>query len=49
MNDLSEILNDTDPREPCDNLLDSDGDGLNNYFENSTGLLDDFRYRWQSY
>ena len=37
MNDLSEILNDTDPREPCDNLLDSDGDGLNNYFENSTG------------
>lgn len=37
VDDLSEILNSTDPREPCDNLLDSDGDGLNNYFENTTG------------
>ena len=37
VNDLSEILNLTDPREPCHNLLDTDEDGLNNYFENTTG------------
>ncbi|HJM24283.1 MAG TPA: transglutaminase domain-containing protein [Candidatus Thalassarchaeaceae archaeon] len=37
VNDLSETLNLTDPREPCHNLLDSDEDGLNNYFENTTG------------
>ena len=37
VDDLSEIQNDTDPLEPCHNLLDSDEDGLNNYFENSTG------------
>ena len=37
MDDLSEVLNLTDPREPCHNLLDTDGDGLNNYFENTTG------------
>ena len=37
MDDLSEILNQTDPSEPCSNLLDTDGDGLNNYFENTTG------------
>ena len=37
VNDLSEIQNSTDPLEPCDNILDSDMDGLNNYFENSTG------------
>ena len=37
VDDLTEILEDTDPNNPCDNLLDSDGDGLNNYFENTTG------------
>ena len=31
------VLDNTDPNDPCLNLLDSDGDGLNNYFENSTG------------
>lgn len=36
-NDLDEILNGTDPMEPCDNTLDSDGDLLNDYFENNTG------------
>ena len=35
--DLSEVLNETDPNNPCHNLLDSDEDGLNNYFENTTG------------
>jgi len=35
--DLSEIQNDTDPRKPCHNVLDADGDGLNNFFENTTG------------
>jgi len=35
--DLDEILNGTDPMEPCDNRLDSDGDLLNDYFENTTG------------
>jgi hypothetical protein len=37
VNDLDEILNGTDPMEPCDNNLDSDGDMLNDYFENTTG------------
>lgn len=27
----------TDPNEACDNALDSDGDGANNWFENTTG------------
>ena len=39
VNDLDEILNQTDPSNPCDNLLDTDGDGLNNYFENTTVCL----------
>jgi len=42
VDDLSEIQNLTDPLEPCDNLLDTDEDGLNNYFENTTGC--DMRY-----
>ena len=29
----------TDPLDPCENLLDTDGDGLNNYFENTTGCV----------
>ena len=37
VNDLDEILNGTDPNEPCNNLADFDGDGLNNWFENTTG------------
>jgi len=37
VNDLDEIMNGTDPNEPCDNNRDSDGDGLNDYFENNTG------------
>jgi len=37
VDDLSEIQNQTNPLEPCHNLLDSDDDGLNNYFENTTG------------
>lgn len=40
--DLDEILNGTDPLDPCENLLDSDGDGLNNYFENTTGCIVSF-------
>ena len=42
VDDLSEIQNDTDPLEPCHNLLDFDGDGLNNYFENTTGCSMEF-------
>ena len=42
VDDLSEIQNFTDPKEPCDNILDSDSDGLNNYFENSTGCSLEF-------
>ena len=30
-------LSTIDPQEPCDNNRDDDGDGLNNYFENTTG------------
>ena len=37
VNDLDEILNGTDPLEPCDNNRDTDGDSLNDYFENNTG------------
>jgi len=37
VDDLTEIFNETDPTNPCSNLLDTDDDGLNNYFENSTG------------
>ena len=37
VDDLNEILNDTNPSLPCDNNLDSDGDGLNNYFESTIG------------
>ena len=42
VNDLDEILNDTNPMNPCHNLLDTDGDGLNNYFENTTGCSLEF-------
>lgn len=37
MDDFREVFDNTDPNEPCTNLLDEDGDGLNNYFENTTG------------
>ena len=37
VNDFDEVQDNTDPNEPCTNLLDDDGDGLNNYFENTTG------------
>jgi hypothetical protein len=37
VDDFGEISDNTDPNEPCVNLLDTDGDGLNNYFENNTG------------
>lgn len=36
-NDFEEVFANTDPNEPCTNLLDDDLDGLNNYFETSTG------------
>ena len=32
-----EVFNGTDPLEPCDNNLDTDGDGVNDYFETTTG------------
>ena len=35
--DLDEVLVGTDPLQPCDNTLDDDADGLNNYFERTTG------------
>ena len=35
--DFDEVQDNTDPNEPCTNLLDDDNDGLNNYFENTTG------------
>ena len=35
--DLDEVLVDTDPLQPCENTLDDDADGLNNYFERTTG------------
>ena len=37
VNDFDEVQDNTDPNEPCTNLLDDDNDGLNNYFENTTG------------
>lgn len=37
VNDLDEVINGTDPMNPCNNLADFDGDGLNNWFENNTG------------
>ena len=38
VNDFGEVVRDnTDPLDPCKNALDPDGDGLNSYFENSTG------------
>ncbi len=37
MNDFEEVQDNTDPNEPCTNLLDDDNDGINNYFENTTG------------
>jgi len=37
VDDLSEIQNQTDPLEPCDNFLDTDEDGLNDFFEYSAG------------
>ena len=37
VDDFQEVFDNTDPNEPCINLLDEDGDGLNNYFENTTG------------
>lgn len=37
VSDLNEVINGTDPMEPCNNLADFDGDGLNNWFENNTG------------
>ncbi len=42
VDDLTEILDFTDPMEPCDNRLDSDGDQINDYFENTTGC--DLKY-----
>jgi transglutaminase-like putative cysteine protease len=38
VNDFGEVVRDnTDPLDACKNALDPDGDGLNSYFENSTG------------
>ncbi|MGB1819245.1 MAG: hypothetical protein ACPHK2_06445, partial [Candidatus Poseidoniaceae archaeon] len=37
VDDFTEVFDNTDPTEPCVNLLDEDFDGLNNYFENTTG------------
>ena len=37
VNDFDEVQDNTDPNQPCSNLLDDDADGLNNYFENTTG------------
>lgn len=42
VNDFDEVMNGTNPMEPCDNNLDSDGDLLNDYFENNTGCPLDF-------
>ena len=36
-NDFDEVIGGTDPLEPCQNGLDNDLDGLNNYFEETTG------------
>ncbi len=37
VSDFDEVFDNTDPNQPCTNLLDDDLDGLNNYFETSTG------------
>ena len=37
VSDLDEVLVGTDPMEACHNMLDDDGDGLNNFFERTTG------------
>ena len=37
VDDFDEVFDNTDPTEPCFNTLDPDGDGLNSYFENTTG------------
>ena len=37
VSDFDEVFDFTDPNEPCNNLLDDDGDSLNNYFEDTTG------------
>ena len=37
VSDFDEVFDNTDPNEPCFNTLDPDGDGLNSYFENTTG------------
>ena len=37
VSDFDEVFDNTDPNEPCVNLLDDDLDGLNNYFETTTG------------
>ena len=42
VSDYDEVMNGTDPMEPCDNNRDSDGDLLNDYFENNTGCPLDF-------
>ena len=42
VSDYDEVMNGTDPMEPCDNNLDSDGDLLNDYFENNIGCPLDF-------
>ncbi|MEC7703977.1 MAG: transglutaminase domain-containing protein, partial [Candidatus Thermoplasmatota archaeon] len=42
VSDYDEVMAGTDPMEPCDNMLDSDGDLLNNFFENNTGCPLDY-------
>ena len=37
VSDFDEVFDNTDPNQPCTNLLDDDLDGLNNYFETTTG------------
>ncbi|MEE2758943.1 MAG: transglutaminase domain-containing protein [Candidatus Thermoplasmatota archaeon] len=37
VSDYEEVMDGTDPMEPCHNNRDSDGDLLNDYFENNTG------------
>ena len=37
VSDFDEVFDNTDPNEPCVNLLDDDLDGLNNFFETTTG------------
>lgn len=42
VNDWDEVMNGTDPMEPCDNNMDTDGDLLNDYFENNVGCPVDY-------